>query len=367
MIFESVADSARERLVRRYVNPARAGAMQRVPFAALRGLLDRDRVDSLVRRYRLRPALGQMLLRSRIDQPEDILRVPQLGRVATADEMWRLASDPLPPADVLGTDRVLRCELLDSGASGIVSGFLALGKGQRRVFIADANGDLISAELDTDAAIDHASVRLGGYRHFQLAHLATCQLRDLLVRLHSPVAISASLTPAANNGRATAIYAELAELAHVLRVIQSLTAAEAVLARQLTTAATAVDGVALRSGTTDGDPCALAEGIGISVDNIAWQMDVDRCCAAYRARERKARSGRARNACRRGLYESIVRSGAERGWDYTALATLLYVIVSTADKIRRAASLGERRRLLSAAGILVIAGGVALWALWSWR
>lgn len=365
MIFESIAESARRRLVRTDAGPALAGRMQRVPFAALRGHLDRDRVDSLVRRYRLRPALGQMLLRSRIDEPEDVLRVSQLGRVATAEEMLRLASDPLPPPDVLGSERIVRLELIDNGASGIVSGCLAFESGQRRVFIADATGDLISAELATASVIDQASIRVGGYRHFQLAHLAVCQLRDLLLRLHNPVAISASLTRAANNGKGTTGHAELAQLAHVLRVIQSLTVREARLARQLTTVVREVDGFGAPSAALEVEQCTRTDGLAVPA-NVPWQMDVDRCCAAYRVRDSKARSTWVRRSCRRALYGSIVRCGAEQGRDYTALATLLYLVVCTVDRIRHAATRERRRRTAGAAGIVVVLAGVALWAFWPW-
>jgi hypothetical protein len=364
MIFESVTDTVRQSLVGANAEAAPGRRVQRVPFAALRGILDRDRVDALVRRHRLRRAVGQMLLRSRIDRPEDVLRVPQLGRVATAEEMWRLVSDPQPPADVLGTERILHVELIDNGAFGIVSGRVALATGRRRVFIADASGDLISAELGTDAAIDQATIRVGGYRHFQLAHLAGSQLRNLLVRLHDPVAISASIR-VANNGQATVIHCALAQLAHALRVIQSLTEHEARMASQLTTAAARVDEIGAPPSAPEAERCPPGHGVAALADHVPWQMDVDRCCAAYRVCDSGARTARAREACRRGLYESTVRCGADRGRDYTAFATLLYVVVCMADGVRGAAVRQQRRLVAGAVGLVTVVG-LALWAFWSW-
>lgn len=321
----------------RWAAQREARRMRRVPFSVLQGTLDESRVDMLIRRYGMRRQTARALLGHEIHEQEDVLRIPNLGRTATAHELWQLMTHPGSSAYIRGPEPITRSEASADRSSGAYIGFRTTAGGRTRVFIADADGDLISGETASAQPIDFASLRLLEYRPFQLAHLDKYQIRDFLLRLHNPIAVRAGLLWQREEPSVPSVREPVRALSQILRVLQGFTYREATEARAFADGTLAGGGVRPSNGGVVGPPpgdTSVPPEYEDQVNGCTYSPDFDfkGCCDAHDVCYLEGCTSCDRLKCDWELYECIVQSGWAKGKDYTALAGTYYFAVRSAGE-----------------------------------
>jgi hypothetical protein len=316
-----------------------ARRMRRVPFSGLQGTPDETTVDTLVRRYRVRRETARALIGHEIREPEDLLRIPDLGRLSTAHEFWQLMTHPGFSAYLARPEPVIRSESSADKTSGTHVGFRTSAGGRTRVFIADTDGDLISAETRSEGSIDLASVRFLDYRPFQLPHLSKHQVRDFLLRLHGSIAVKGGLLWKSPDTPIPNVREPIRVLSQLLRGLQGFTYREAVQARAFTNGSSSGGTVAPPDGGIDIQP---PDGTMVppededQVNGCTSSPDFDfkDCCdkhdRCYQDEDHCTSCDRVE--CDWELYTCIVQKGVSSGKDYTALAAIYYFAVRTAGE-----------------------------------
>lgn len=304
--------------------------MRRIPFSVVKGRITEETVEKLIRRYSVRPELARIYLGHEIREPEDLLRAPELGTVATPHELQQFMGDPGALSIIDVEDKVVEVAIASDRWSGATLGSRTLSNGATRAFIGDASGDLVSAELLGDDDIDFASIRFAGLRPFQLVNLDRFGVHDFISRIHQPLAVRAGRLWEREDSRLEAENRALYLLSQALRVLQGFTHGAAATVSGSVSPGTAPGGVAPPAGgIVDIPPDREDEVNGCTASP---DFDFKDCCDQHDLCYIDGCTSCDRLACDWELYKCIVDRGWSKGRDYTALAATYYFAVRSAGE-----------------------------------
>jgi len=300
----------------------RARTLRRVPFSMLAGRIDAARIEELERRYSMRPELAKALIGVELGEPEDILRNPQVMQVARPYELWQVLRDPRGSPRQEEVERAIESNTLVDKESGVFLGLRVAQSGRRRAFISDINGDILSAEVGDADTVDLASLRFGGLRLHEIANLEESRLWNLLLRIHSPVAVRAGLLWERKETFPAELRPGVDTLSQVLRVLQGLTHKAAKVA----------------SGDLSGGGSSITPGIGtgvtipgtlpgdVTVDGCTGSPDFDvkDCCDAHDRCYAAGCTSCDRLDCDLAFFDCVISKG---GIAHAPLAAIYYFFV----------------------------------------